>query len=92
MPKILSKEEQKAIRDKWTREMLEQADGIMAFTDCFLELADEDVDAAVEFDDMYRHLRTKKMIRSGLLTREKVMGFFKEFINEYKNGMIKNDN
>ena len=88
MPKIYSKEEQKAKRDKWTQEMLEQCDGIMALTDCYLELADEDVDAAVEFDAMYRHLRSDKIIRSGILTREKVMEFFKEFKNEYKNGSM----
>ena len=91
MPKILSDEERKAIRDKWTAEMLEQYDGIMALDDCYLELADEDIDAAIEFDDMYRHLRTEKVARSGLLTREKVMGFFKEFINDYNNGSNTDD-
>ena len=91
MPKIYSKEEQKERRDKWTAEMLEECDGIMALDDCFLLLADEDIDASVEFDSMYRHLRTKKMIRSGLLTREKVMGFFKEFINDYNNGSNTDD-
>jgi hypothetical protein len=87
-PRTISEDERKARRDAVTKEVLEEYAGIMKLDDYFIQLVDENVESAIEFKVLFRQMRNEKGLSIKRFTIEEV----NEFYEEFKNGMIMNDN